>query len=195
MLLLLDNRDSFTFNLAQYFAALGEDVRVVPSGAITVDEIAALRPERLVISPGPGAPAGAGVSLAAIAAFSGRLPLLGVCLGHQAIAQAFGASVVRGARPVHGKPSTLEHEGAGLFAGLPQGLVVGRYHSLVIDEYTLPAALRVTARARDDRSIQAIAHTTHPTFGVQFHPESILTEGGMALLRNFLTTSIERAGP
>jgi len=188
VLLLLDNRDSFTFNLAQYFSALGEDVRVVPSNAISLEEIAALRPGRIVISPGPGAPDGAGVSLAAIRAFAGTLPLLGVCLGHQAIAQAHGARVVRGGVPVHGKPSALDHDGAGLFAGLPQGLVAGRYHSLVVDEATLPSYLRVTARARDDGSVQAIAHTAQPTFGVQFHPESILTEGGMALLRNFLET-------
>ena len=186
MLLLLDNRDSFTFNLAQYFLALGAAVQVVPSDAVTVEEIGALRPEQIVISPGPGAPDGAGVSLAAIRAFGGRVPILGVCLGHQAIAQAHGASVVRGRAPIHGKPSRLEHDGAGLFAELPQGLVVGRYHSLVVDEATLPACLRVTARACDDGSVQAIEHVAQPTFGVQFHPESILTAGGMELLRNFL---------
>ncbi|WP_373045565.1 anthranilate synthase component II [Vulgatibacter sp.] len=186
MLLLLDNRDSFTFNLAQYFAQLGAAVQVVPSDAITVAEIAALRPARLVIAPGPGAPAGAGISLEAIAAFSGRLPLLGVCLGHQAIAEAFGGAVVRGAEPVHGKPAVIEHEGTGLFEGLAARTVVGRYHSLVVEERTLPGCLRITARATDDRSVQAIAHVAHPTCGVQFHPESVLTAEGMALLRNFL---------
>ena len=189
MLLLLDNRDSFVFNLAQYFGALGAEVRVVPSDGITVGGIADLRPSHLVISPGPGSPGNAGVSLEAIAAFSGRVPLLGVCLGHQAIAQAFGGAVVRGDRPVHGKPSAIEHDGAGLFAGLPAHAVVGRYHSLVAEERSLPACLRVTARAVDDGSIQALAHREHPTFGVQFHPESVLTEDGMALLRNFLAVA------
>lgn len=186
MLLLLDNRDSFTFNLAQYFGALGAAVEVVPSHGITVAGIADRRPSHLVISPGPGRPEEAGVSLEAIAAFSGRLPLLGVCLGHQAIALAFGGAVVRGALPVHGKPSPVAHCGEGLFAGLRQETVVGRYHSLVAEERTLPACLRVTARALDDGSIQGLAHVEHPTYGVQFHPESVLTEEGMALLRNFL---------
>lgn len=186
MLLLLDNRDSFTFNLVQAFRVLGATVEVVASEAIDVTGIAARRPTHLVIGPGPAGPREAGVSVDAAAAFSGKLPVLGVCLGHQAIAVAFGAAVVRTARPVHGKPALLDHDGARLFAGLPTPLEVGRYHSLAVDPASIRPPLAIAARARDDGTVQAIAHAEHPTFGVQFHPESVLTPDGLALLRNFL---------
>lgn len=186
MLLLLDNHDSFTFNLVQYFLQLGAEVEVVASDAIDLAGIRALAPERLVISPGPGTPDDAGVSMQAIRELSGTLPILGVCLGHQAIGQAFGAKVIRGGRPMHGVASSLRHDGGTLFSGRAQGLQVGRYHSLVLEPASLPPCLRACAWSEDDGAIQAVEHTEHATFGVQFHPESILTEGGHALLEAFL---------
>jgi anthranilate synthase/aminodeoxychorismate synthase-like glutamine amidotransferase len=186
MLLVIDNYDSFTYNLVQYFLELGEKVEVVRNDTVDVDGIRALRPERLVISPGPRTPDQAGVTLAAIRELSGTLPILGVCLGHQAIGVAFGAAVARAGRVRHGKTSEIEHDDAGLFRGLPARMVVGRYHSLSVQRDNLPATLRVTAWSLDDGEIMGLAHRRHPTVGVQFHPESVLTPEGKKLLRNFL---------
>jgi anthranilate synthase component 2 len=193
MLLMIDNYDSFTFNLVQYFGELGEDVTVVRNDAIDVPGILALAPARLVLSPGPCSPAEAGVCVAAIQALAGRLPILGVCLGHQAIGAALGGRIVRAKAQMHGKTSTLAHDGAGVFAGLPQGFTVVRYHSLVIEEASKPAELDVTARS-EDGEIMAVRHRglaggPAPMEGVQFHPESIHSEHGHALLRNFLALS------
>jgi anthranilate synthase/aminodeoxychorismate synthase-like glutamine amidotransferase len=184
-LLLVDNYDSFTWNLVQAFAVLGADVQVHRNDAITVPEALALRPTHLCISPGPGAPAESGVSRALIRACSGRIPVLGVCLGHQAIVEVFGGEVRRAARPMHGKTSALRHSGNGLFAGLPQDCVVGRYHSLIAAPEALPAVLEVTATTADGE-VMAVRHRRHATEGVQFHPESILTPEGPRLLANFL---------
>ena len=190
MLLMLDNYDSFTFNLVQYLQALGAEVRVERNDALTVDEIEKLAPERIVISPGPCTPNEAGVSLELIERLGARVPILGVCLGHQAIGQAYGGDVVRAGRIMHGKTSRIRHEGKGVFAGLPDGYEATRYHSLVVDKDTLPDCLEVTAwTEHDDGSIEEIMglrHREHPVEGVQFHPESILTEHGHALLKNFL---------
>jgi anthranilate synthase/aminodeoxychorismate synthase-like glutamine amidotransferase len=184
-LLLIDNYDSFTYNLVQAFDVLGADVRVYRNDAITVPEAFALRPTHLCISPGPGTPAESGVSRALIRAMSGTLPVLGVCLGHQAIVEVFGGRVTRAARPMHGKTSVLSHAGVGLFAGLPPACSVGRYHSLIAAAESLPALLEVTARTADGE-IMAVRHRHHATEGVQFHPESILTPDGPRLLANFL---------
>jgi len=186
VILLIDNYDSFTFNLYQYFEEIGARVAVFRHDAITVDDIEAGDYERIVISPGPKEPRDAGVSLEVVRRFSGRLPLLGVCLGHQCIVEAFGGRIVRAPRPVHGKASDIGHDGTGLFAGLPTPLAVGRYHSLVAEESSFPDVLEVTSRSADDDVIMAVSHRDHPTVGVQFHPESILTAHGHALLRNFL---------
>ena len=193
MLLMIDNYDSFTFNLVQYFGGLGEDVRVVRNDEIDVAGIAALRPDRLVLSPGPCTPAEAGVCIAAIDAFTGKLPILGVCLGHQAIGAALGGKVVRAQRLMHGKADTLSHDGRGVFAALPGGFAVVRYHSLALERSSLPAALEVSATSSDGE-IMAVRHrdlaaTKTPLEGVQFHPESILTEHGHAMLKNFLEAS------
>jgi anthranilate synthase component 2 len=190
MLLMIDNYDSFTFNLVQYFGELGEEVKVLRNDEIDVAGIAALKPDALVLSPGPCSPADAGVCVAAIRALVGRLPILGVCLGHQAIGAALGGRIVRAKTQMHGKTSMLEHDGAGVFAGLPQKFTVVRYHSLVIEEATKPAELAVTARS-EDGEIMAVRHTglvgtAAPMEGVQFHPESIHSEHGHAMLRNFL---------
>ncbi len=184
-LLLIDNYDSFTWNLVQAFEVLGAEVRVLRNDAITVPEALALRPSHLCISPGPGTPAESGVSRALIRALSGTIPVLGVCLGHQAIVEVFGGQVTRAARPMHGKTSALQHAGTGLFAGLPQGCTVGRYHSLIAAPDALPAALEVTARTPEGE-VMAVRHRRHATEGVQFHPESILTPDGPRLLANFL---------
>ena len=187
MILVLDNYDSFTWNLVQCLWQLGAELEVIRNDRIDLAGIEAMAPTALVVSPGPCAPDQAGVSLAAIRALSGRVPILGVCLGHQALGQAFGGRVVRAGRgPVHGKTSRLEHDGTGPFRGLPADLEVGRYHSLVVEAATLPPTLRVLARSRDDGEIMGLAHVEHPTWGVQFHPESVLTPEGMALLGNFL---------
>jgi anthranilate synthase component 2 len=184
-LLLIDNYDSFTWNLVQYLRELGAGVDVRLNDAIEVEAIRRARPDALLISPGPGRPEGAGVSLALVRELGGELPLLGVCLGHQAIAQAHGARIVRAPTPMHGKVSRIEHDGTGLFAGLGAGFEATRYHSLVVDPATLPQELAVTARA-SGQVVMGIAHRRLPLWGVQFHPESILTLEGKKLLANFL---------
>jgi anthranilate synthase component 2 len=191
MLLMIDNYDSFTFNLVQYFGELGEDVRVFRNDEITVEGIAALKPDRLVLSPGPCSPAEAGVCIAAIQAFTGKLPILGVCLGHQAIGAALGGKVVRAVRQMHGKTSVISTDERGVYSGLPKQFTVTRYHSLTIEAASMPAVLEVTSRADDDGEIMGVRHralvgTKTPLEGVQFHPESILTEHGHAMLKNFL---------
>ncbi len=186
MLLLIDNYDSFTYNLAQYLGELGAPPLVRRNDAIDLDEIARLRPSRIVISPGPGRPEDAGVTVEVIRRFGERVPILGVCLGHQAIGIAFGGRVVRAAQLKHGKTSWVEHDGRGVFRGLRSPLEVGRYHSLVIAPDALPDTLEVAARAADDGAIMAVRHRTWPVHGVQFHPESVLTGDGRRLLRTFL---------
>jgi anthranilate synthase/aminodeoxychorismate synthase-like glutamine amidotransferase len=186
VILVIDNYDSFTFNLVQALQSLGAEVEVHRNDAVDVEAVRSLRPEAVVLSPGPCTPAEAGISVPLVQALSGKLPILGVCLGHQAIGAAFGATVRRAGRPVHGKTSSIRHPGRGIFTGLPEPLLVGRYHSLVLDPATLPDSLEVTATALDDGEVMALRHRTHPTVGVQFHPESILTPEGGTLLRNFL---------
>jgi len=185
MLLMIDNYDSFTYNLVQYFGELGEDVKVFRNDAITLKEIAAMKPARIVISPGPCSPAEAGISVAAIKEFAGKIPLLGVCLGHQGIGAAFGGEIVHARQLMHGKTSPVIHSGLGVFAGLPNPLTVTRYHSLAIRRDTLPACLEITAWT-EDGEIMGVRHKEFAVEGVQFHPESILTECGHELLRNFL---------
>ncbi|WP_217126890.1 anthranilate synthase component II [Hydrogenophilus thiooxidans] len=192
MLLMIDNYDSFTWNLVQYFGELGVFVKVVRNDEITVSEIAALQPAYLVISPGPCSPAQAGVSVAAIRAFAGKIPILGVCLGHQAIAEAFGGRVVHAKRIMHGKTAPVYHEGVGVFAGLPNPVVCTRYHSLAVSREDLPSELEVTAWT-EDGEIMGLRHRTLAVEGVQFHPESILTQHGHAMLRNFLVQHAPRA--
>jgi anthranilate synthase component II len=190
MLLMIDNYDSFTYNLVQYFAELGEDVRVFRNDEITLEGIAGLKPDRLVLSPGPCTPAEAGICVPAIREFTGRLPILGVCLGHQSIGAALGGQVVRTQRLMHGKTSVLTHDGRGVYAGLPSEFTVIRYHSLAIAREGLPASLEVTATSEDGEVMgvrhRGLAGTATPLEGVQFHPESILTEHGHAMLKNFL---------
>jgi anthranilate synthase/aminodeoxychorismate synthase-like glutamine amidotransferase len=188
MIVVLDNRDSFVFNLARHFHLLGAATLVIPSHTITVDDLWRLEPQAIVISPGPCTPAEAGCSVAAIAACRGRVPVLGVCLGHQAIAAALGGVVVRGREPVHGRTSAVHHDGINLFAGIPSPMTACRYHSLVVAGDRLPAGLTVTARD-DDGTIMAIAHEADRLYGVQFHPESILTRHGFRLLANFLVAA------
>ena len=185
MLLMIDNYDSFTFNLVQYFGELGEEVRVFRNDEIDVAGIAALAPARIVISPGPCTPNEAGVSVPLVKAFSGKIPILGVCLGHQAIGQAFGGRIVHARTLMHGKVSRIHHEGKGVFAGLPSPYNATRYHSLAIERSSCPAELEITAWT-EDGEIMGVKHRTLAVEGVQFHPESILTEHGHALLRNFL---------
>jgi anthranilate synthase/aminodeoxychorismate synthase-like glutamine amidotransferase len=185
MLLMIDNYDSFTYNLVQYLGELGADVRVARNDAITLEEIEALAPERIVISPGPCTPNEAGISVPLIRHFAGRIPIFGVCLGHQAIGQAFGGHVVRAHRVMHGKMSPISHRGDGVFAGLPSPFQATRYHSLAIERETLPPALEVTAES-DDGEIMGVRHREHTVEGVQFHPEAILTQHGKAMLTNFL---------
>jgi anthranilate synthase component 2 len=185
MLLMIDNYDSFTYNLVQYFGELGEEVRVVRNDAIDIKGIAALVPARIVISPGPCTPNEAGISVPLIRAFAGKLPILGVCLGHQAIGQAFGASIVHAGRVMHGKTSSIIHAGKGVFAGLPSPFLATRYHSLAIARASLPDCLEITAES-EDGEIMGVRHRQFALEGVQFHPESILTEHGHALLKNFL---------
>jgi len=187
MLLVIDNYDSFTYNLVQYLGELGAEIVVRRNDAVSVEEIGAMAPSGIVLSPGPCAPAQAGVTVEVIRTWGARIPMLGVCLGHQAIGEAYGGKVVRAVRAVHGKTSRITHDGTGLFAGLPTPLEVGRYHSLVVERESLPATLEVVATAVDDpREIHALRHVTHPVWGVQFHPESVLTPNGKQLLRNFL---------
>jgi len=185
MLLMIDNYDSFTYNLVQYFGELGEDVAVHRNDEITLDDIARLKPARIVVSPGPCTPNEAGVSVPLIREFAGRIPILGVCLGHQSIGQAFGGKIVHARQLMHGKTSLIRHEGLGVFRGLPQPFSATRYHSLVIERGSLPDCLAVTAWT-DDGEIMGVRHKTLAVEGVQFHPESILTEHGHQMLKNFL---------
>jgi anthranilate synthase component 2 len=197
MLLMIDNYDSFTFNLVQYFGELGEDVRVIRNDEMTLAALRALRPSAIVISPGPGTPDDAGVSLEVLQRLGGEVPVFGVCLGHQSIGQAFGGKVVRAKQIMHGKTSPIRHAGKGVFAGLPDPFEATRYHSLVVEQASLPDCLEVTAWTEHaDGSIDEIMglrHRTLPIEGVQFHPESILTEHGHAMLRNFLSQSLSKA--
>ena len=186
MVLLVDNYDSFTWNLAHRLGELGAQVRVVRNDAMTVDELERLSPSRIVISPGPGRPETAGVSIDVLKRFAGRLPMLGVCLGHQALAIAFGGKVDRAGSPMHGKTSHVAHEGTHLFAGLSGPIEVGRYHSLVIPPNKLPRGFVRTAWVADDATVMGIRHESLPIFGVQFHPESVLTPAGQRMLHNFL---------
>jgi anthranilate synthase component II len=186
MILVIDNYDSFTYNLVQYLGELGASVRVVRNDAMSVERIAALAPAHIMISPGPGRPEDAGVSMDVIRELGATIPILGVCLGHQAIAAAFGGDVVRAAVPMHGKTSTIDHDGRGVFHGIAPGFTASRYHSLVVADATLPAELEVSARTREDHTVMGLRHRTRPIHGVQFHPESILTGEGRRLLRNFL---------
>ncbi len=190
MLLMLDNYDSFTYNLVQYLQALGAEVKVVRNDSLSVDEIAALAPERIVISPGPCTPNEAGVSLEIIERLGATTPILGVCLGHQSIGQAYGGRVVRAGQIMHGKTSRIRHQGKGVFSGLPDAYEATRYHSLVVERDSLPDALEITAWTENEdgsfEEIMGLRHREHPVEGVQFHPESILTEHGHALLKNFL---------
>ena len=190
MLLMIDNYDSFTFNLVQYLQALGAEVKVVRNDALTVEEIRALAPERIVVSPGPCTPNEAGVSLEVIRELGATTPVLGVCLGHQSIGQAYGGKVVRAGNIMHGKTSHIRHEGRGVFAGLPDRYEATRYHSLVVERGSLPEELEITAWTENPdgsfEEIMGLRHREHPVEGVQFHPESILTEHGHALLKNFL---------
>lgn len=185
MLLMIDNYDSFTYNIVQYFGELGEEVLVYRNDKITLEEMEALRPERIVVSPGPCSPEEAGISVAAIRHFAGKVPLLGVCLGHQSIGTAFGGKVVRSSTLMHGKTSPIHHDGKGLFRGLSNPFEATRYHSLIVERASLPECLEVTAWV-EEGEIMGLAHNVFPVWGVQFHPESILTVGGMDILRNFL---------
>ena len=190
MLLVIDNYDSFTYNLVQYFGELGETLEVHRNDALTVDQVGEMAPDAIVVSPGPCSPREAGISVDVIRRYGGEIPLLGVCLGHQAIGEAYGGVVTRADRVMHGKMSRLVHDGTGLFAGIPSPFGVMRYHSLIVERVTLPTELQITAVADDDANeIHALRHRTHPVWGVQFHPESILTEHGRDLLTNFLTMS------
>jgi anthranilate synthase component 2 len=188
MVLVIDNYDSFTYNLVQLLGELETGIRVVRNDAASADELLAMRPDRVVISPGPGRPEQAGITLEVIArAGAAGIPVLGVCLGHQAIGMAFGAVVVRAPRPVHGKPSFIEHDGRGLFAGLADRFPAARYHSLVVSEAGFPPDLRVAARETDGNLVMGLRHCLLPIHGVQFHPESILTPSGRQMLRNFVS--------
>jgi anthranilate synthase component 2 len=190
MIFVLDNYDSFTYNLVQYLGELGAEICVKRNDEVTVDGIAATRPDAIVISPGPGRPEDAGVTMDVIRSLGSQTPILGVCLGHQAIGAVYGGSVIRAAVPMHGKTSTIEHDGRGVFAGLTEPFVASRYHSLVVSDQGLPPVLEVTARTKEDGTIMGLRHRTLPVHGVQFHPESILTGEGRRILRNF----IERRG-
>lgn len=187
MLLVIDNYDSFTYNLVQYLGELGAELLVRRNDEVGVEEIGKLAPSAIVISPGPGVPADAGVTVPVIRRWRGEIPILGVCLGHQAIAEAYGGRVVRAGKVMHGKTSFVRHDGTDLFAGLPNPLEVMRYHSLVVEPGTLPGDLEVTARAGDEpEEIHAFRHRKHPVWGVQFHPESVMTDCGRDLLGNFM---------
>ena len=189
VLLMIDNYDSFTFNLVQYLGELGADVLVHRNDALTLDQIEAWAPEHIVISPGPCTPTEAGISVPLIQRFAGKIPILGVCLGHQAIGQAFGGNVVRAARVMHGKLDEVEHDGRGVFAGIASPVRVTRYHSLAIAADSMPACLEVTARTADGE-VMGVRHREHAVEGVQFHPEAILTERGHDMLRNFLVSRV-----
>jgi anthranilate synthase component 2 len=188
MLLMIDNYDSFTYNLVQYFGELGEEVRVARNDEITLDEIARLNPDRICVSPGPCSPTEAGISLDVIRRFGGSVPILGVCLGHQAIGHAFGGRVIRARTLMHGKTASVEHTGVGVFRGLPSPFIATRYHSLAVERASLPECLEITAWTADGE-IMGLRHRRLPVEGVQFHPESIATEHGHALLKNFLNSN------
>jgi anthranilate synthase/aminodeoxychorismate synthase-like glutamine amidotransferase len=185
MLVIIDNYDSFTYNLVQYFGELGAAVKVFRNDAITVEKIEGLKPSHIVISPGPGGPDDAGISCEVIRHFSGSVPLLGVCLGHQCIGRVFGGRIVGAGRLMHGKTSQVHHDATGVFAGMASPLRATRYHSLIVERKSLPSCLRVTAWTKENE-IMGLAHVRHPVFGVQFHPESIMTDCGKPLLQNFL---------
>ena len=186
MVLVIDNYDSFTYNLVQYLGELGADVTVRRNDEATLDDIAGLAPARILISPGPGRPESAGITLDVIREFGERLPMLGVCLGHQAMGLAFGGAVVRAPLPMHGKTSTVEHDGRGIFSGITSAFQASRYHSLVVADEGWPELLEVTARSKEDDLVMGLRHREWPLHGVQFHPESILTHEGRRILRNFL---------
>ena len=186
MVLVIDNYDSFTYNLVQYLGELGADVQVMRNDVVTLQEVVDAQPARIVISPGPGRPEQAGITMDVIRRFGPTTPVLGVCLGHQAIGAVFGGAVVRALVPMHGKTSTIEHDGRGVFSGIAGPFVASRYHSLVVAEEGLPAELEVTARTLEDANIMGLRHRDWPVHGVQFHPESILTGEGKHILRNFL---------
>jgi anthranilate synthase/aminodeoxychorismate synthase-like glutamine amidotransferase len=186
MVLVIDNYDSFTYNLVQYLGELGTAVTVRRNDEATIEELETLQPSRILISPGPGRPESAGISLDVIRAFGSRLPMLGVCLGHQAMGMAFGGDVVRAPVPMHGKTSTVEHDGRGIFAGITSAFEASRYHSLVVAGHPWPNALEISARSKDDGLVMGLRHREWPLHGVQFHPESILTHEGRRILRNFL---------
>jgi anthranilate synthase component II len=189
MVLVIDNYDSFTYNLVQYLGELGAEVQVMRNDVVSLDEVAAARADRIVISPGPGRPEDAGVTMGVIKRLGQRTPILGVCLGHQAIGAVFGGRVVRAGVPMHGKTSTIEHDGRGVFSGITGPFVASRYHSLVVADEELPGDLEVTARTKEDGVVMGLRHREWPVEGVQFHPESILTGEGRTILRNFLRTS------
>ncbi len=186
MILVIDNYDSFTYNLVQYLGELGASVRVVRNDAVTLDEIEAMKPDHLMISPGPGSPNEAGISCAVIERFAGRIPLFGVCLGHQCLGHVYGGRVVRADRLMHGKTSQICHDGAGILAGMPNPFEATRYHSLIVERASLPACLSITAET-DDGEIMGLQHMSEPVYGAQFHPESILTQDGKRLVSNFLS--------
>ena len=186
MILMIDNYDSFTYNLVQYFGELKQKVQVYRNDALTIAKIRKMKPEKIVISPGPGRPEDAGISIDIIKQLGPQIPLLGVCLGHQGIGYAFNGKVINAKRLMHGKTSMIKHDGQGIFKDLPNPFEATRYHSLVIDPKHVPECLKVTATTTDDGEIMGVQHKTHPIYGVQFHPESILTKQGMNILRNFL---------
>ncbi|HEU4989125.1 MAG TPA: aminodeoxychorismate/anthranilate synthase component II [Gemmatimonadaceae bacterium] len=193
MILVIDNYDSFTYNLVQYLGELGADLVVRRNDALTVDDVGRLHPSAIILSPGPCAPAQAGITVETVRRWGPTVPILGVCLGHQAIGEAYGGKVVRASHVMHGKTSAVVHQGTGVFAGLPSPFEVMRYHSLVVEAASLPATLEVVARSADDPTeIQAVRHREHPVFGVQFHPESIKTEHGKEILANFLELAAKR---
>ena len=193
MILVLDNYDSFTYNLVQYLGELGEDIDVRRNDALSVEDVGAMRPEAIVVSPGPCTPTEAGISVPLIQRWGSEIPIFGVCLGHQAIGEAYGGNVIRAKRVMHGKISAITHDGTGLFQAVPSPLNVMRYHSLVVERSSLPASLEVTAVAADDATeIHALRHREHPVWGVQFHPESILTQSGRQILTNFLAMARAR---
>ena len=185
MMLVIDNYDSFTYNLVQYLGELGETVRVERNDEITLDEIEAMQPDKLMVSPGPCSPNEAGISCAVIERFAGRIPLFGVCLGHQCLGQVYGGRVVRADRLMHGKTSSIHHRGEGIFKGMPNPFEATRYHSLIVERASLPDCLRITAET-DEGEIMGLQHVTDPVYGVQFHPESILTQDGKKMLANFM---------
>ena len=191
MVLVIDNYDSFTYNLVQYLGELGAEVRVMRNDQVTINDVVDAKPDHIVISPGPGRPEDAGVTMGVIRACGRETPILGVCLGHQAIGAVFGGEVVRAGTPMHGKTSTIDHDGRGVFAGLTGPFVASRYHSLIVAESGLPDDLEVSARTREDHTIMGLRHRRWPIHGVQFHPESILTEEGRRLLRNFLGSQMD----